>query len=77
MSASGTTPLLGHIAHVLGSPEQLDAALEPSGRLGHAAEDLAHALPPRGAGDDTAHVLTMTCASAWTESALADPTMHA
>ncbi|NUT09068.1 MAG: ATP-binding protein, partial [Nonomuraea sp.] len=43
--ANGTTPLLGEVAYVLGSPERLDAALgELSGRLGHAAEDLAHAL---------------------------------
>ncbi|MEU4200799.1 ATP-binding protein [Streptomyces sp. NPDC026294] len=105
--ASGSTPLLGQIAHVLGSPEQLDVALgEPSGRLSNAAEDLAHALRRMvhgdlaglfdaestvafdpsapmlsidlsrlgGAGDDTALVLAMTCASAWMESALADPT---
>lgn len=104
--ADGNTPLLGQIAHVLGSPEQLDAALgEPSGRLGAGAEDLAHALRRMvhgdlagmfdaestvvfdpsapmlsidlsrlgGAGDDTALVLAMTCASAWMESALADP----
>ncbi|WP_030895745.1 ATP-binding protein [Streptomyces sp. NRRL F-5053] len=104
--ATGGTPLLGQIAHVLSSPEQLDAALgEPTGRLGAAAEDLAHALrrlvhgdlagmfdaestvafaPSApvlsidlsrlgGAGDDTALVLAMTCASAWMESALADP----
>ncbi|MFJ8928005.1 ATP-binding protein [Streptomyces sp. NPDC102364] len=105
--AIGTTPLLGQIAHVLGSPDRLDGALgELSGRLGQAAEDLAHALrrlvhgdlagmfdapstvafDPNapmlsidlsrlgGAGDDTALVLAMTCASAWMESALADPT---
>ncbi|GHC74408.1 ATP-binding protein [Streptomyces violaceochromogenes] len=104
--ANGTTPLLGEVAYLLGSPERLDAALgELSGRLGHAAEDLAHALrrlvhgdlagmfdapstvafdpsAPMlsidlsrlgGAGDDTALVLAMTCASAWMESALADP----
>lgn len=104
--ANGTTPLLGEVAYVLGSPERLDAALgELSGRLGHAAEDLAHALrrlvhgdlagmfdapstvafdpsAPMlsidlsrlgGSGDDTALVLAMTCASAWMESALADP----
>ncbi|WP_063728749.1 hypothetical protein [Streptomyces sp. RTd22] len=104
--AHGSTPLLGQIAHVLGSPEQLDAANgEPYGRLGNAAEDLAHALRRMvhgdlagmfdgestvafdpstpilsidlsrlgGAGDDTALVLAMTCASAWMESALADP----
>ncbi|MHC5260860.1 ATP-binding protein [Streptomyces sp. UC4497] len=105
--STSTTPLLGQIAHVLGSPERLDGALgELSGRLGQAAEDLAHALrrlvhgdladmfdapstvafdpsAPMlsidlsrlgGAGDDTALVLAMTCASAWMESALADPT---
>lgn len=105
--ATGTTPLLGEVAYVLGSPERLDGALgELSGRLGQAAEDLAHALrrlvhgdlsgmfdapstvdfdpaAPMlsidlsrlgGAGDDTALVLAMTCASAWMESALADPT---
>ncbi|MCK7626181.1 ATP-binding protein [Streptomyces sp. RS10V-4] len=104
--ATGATPLLGDVAHVLGTPELLDAALgEPAGRLGQAAEDLAHALrrlihgdlagmfdapstvtfdptAPMlsidlsrlgGAGDDTALVLAMTCASAWMESALADP----
>ncbi|MGP3775463.1 ATP-binding protein [Streptomyces sp. SDT5-1] len=104
---TGTTPLLGDVAHLLGSPELLDAALdETPSRLGHAAEDLAHALrrlvhgdlagmfdapstvqfDPNapmlsidlsrlgGAGDDTALVLAMTCASAWMESALADPT---
>lgn len=104
--AAGTTPLLGEVAHVLGNAEQLDAALGGTpGRLGHAAQDLAHALrrlvhgdleglfdapstvafdpsAPMlsidlsrlgGAGDDTALVLAMTCASAWMESALADP----
>ncbi|POX43395.1 ATP-binding protein [Streptomyces sp. Ru73] len=104
--ASGTAPLLGQVAHVLGSSELLDASPgEVPGRLGHAAEDLAHALrrlvhgdlaglfdapstvafdpsAPMlsidlsrlgGAGDDTALVLAMTCASAWMESALADP----
>ncbi|MFC8275127.1 ATP-binding protein [Streptomyces sp. NPDC057271] len=103
--AVGTTPLLGDVAYVLGAPERLDAALgDLSGRLGRAAEDLAHALrrlvhgdlsgmfdapstvafdpaAPMlsidlsrvgGAGDDTALVLAMTCASAWMESALAD-----
>ncbi|MDT3395340.1 ATP-binding protein [Streptomyces sp. B1866] len=103
---AGTTPLLGDIAHVLGNPDRLNAALgEPSGRLGQAAQDLAHAVrrlvhgdlagmfdapstvrfdpgAPMlsidlsrlgGAGDDTALVLAMTCASAWMESALADP----
>ncbi|MFD7204389.1 ATP-binding protein [Streptomyces sp. NPDC059893] len=105
--ATGTIPLLGEVAYVLGSPERLDGALgELSGRLGQAAEDLAHALrrlvhgdlagmfdapstvdfdpaAPMlsidlsrlgGVGDDTALVLAMTCASAWMESALADPT---
>ncbi|MFF4520539.1 ATP-binding protein [Streptomyces bluensis] len=105
--ATGTTPLLGDVAHVLGTPARLDAATgELSGRLGQAAEDLAHALrrlvhgdlagmfdapstvvfdpaAPMlsidlsrlgGAGDDTALVLAMTCASAWMEAALADPT---
>ncbi|MFI9274006.1 ATP-binding protein [Kitasatospora sp. NPDC052896] len=104
--ANGTVPLLGEIAHTLGSPERLDAALgEQGGRMGPAAEDLAHALrrlvhgdlsgmfdapstftfDPSvpmltidlsrlgGSGDDTALVLAMTCASAWMESALADP----
>ncbi|WP_405013558.1 ATP-binding protein [Kitasatospora sp. NBC_01539] len=104
--ARGTVPLLGEIAHTLGSPERLDAALgEQGGRMGPAAEDLAHALrrlvhgdlsgmfdapstftfDPSvpmltidlsrlgGSGDDTALVLAMTCASAWMESALADP----
>ncbi|WP_441247376.1 ATP-binding protein [Kitasatospora sp. McL0602] len=105
--ARGSVPLLGDIAHTLGSPERLDAALgDQGGRMGPAAEDLAHALrrlvhgdlsgmfdapstvafDPKapmlsidlsrlgGAGDDTALVLAMTCASAWMESALADPT---
>ncbi|MCX5435548.1 ATP-binding protein [Streptomyces sp. NBC_00063] len=105
--ATGTTPLLGEVAYALGSPERLDGAFgERSGRLGQAAEDLAHALrrlvhgdlagmfdapstvavDPAApmlsidlsrlgsAGDDTALVLAMTCASAWMESALADPT---
>ncbi|GAA0286003.1 ATP-binding protein [Streptomyces polychromogenes] len=44
-SAVGTTPLLGDVAYVLNSPDRLNAATgEPSGRLGRAAEDLAHAL---------------------------------
>lgn len=104
--ARGTVPLLGEIAHTLGSPERLDHALgDQAGRMGPAAQDLAHALrrlvhgdlsgmfdapstvafdptTPMlsidlsrlgGAGDDTALVLAMTCASAWMESALADP----
>ncbi|MEV6209558.1 ATP-binding protein [Kitasatospora sp. NPDC051914] len=103
---NGTVPLLGDIAHVLGRPERLDAALgEQAGGIGHAADDLAHALrrlvhgdlsgmfdapstvvfDPAASmlsidlsrlgssGDDTALVLAMTCASAWMESALADP----
>ncbi|MEU9484548.1 ATP-binding protein [Streptomyces decoyicus] len=105
-AASGTVPLLGDIAHALGSPERLDRALgNQTGHLGPAAQDLAHALrrlvhgdlsgmfdapstvefdptTPMlsidlsrlgGGGDDTALVLAMTCASAWMESALADP----
>jgi hypothetical protein len=105
--ATGTTPLLGDVAQVLGSPARLDAAIgELSGRLGRATEDLAHALrrlvhgdlagmfdapstvafDPEapmlsidlsrlgGSGDDTGLVLAMTCASAWMESALAEPT---
>jgi hypothetical protein len=104
--ATGTVPLLGEIAHALGSPERLDHALgDQTGHIGAAAQDLAHALrrlvhgdlsgmfdapstvvfDPRtpmlsidlsrlsGAGDDTALVLAMTCASAWMEAALADP----
>ncbi|MEE4543617.1 ATP-binding protein [Streptomyces sp. V4-01] len=104
--ATGTVPLLGEIAHVLGSPERLDHALgDQAGHMGTAAQDLAHALrrlvhgdlsgmfdapstvafdpaTPMlsidlsrlgGAGDDTALVLAMTCASAWMEAALADP----
>jgi hypothetical protein len=103
---NGTVPLLGQIAHTLGSPLRLDHALgDQAGRMGPAAQDLAHALrrlvhgdlsgmfdapstvtfdpaTPMlsidlsrlgGAGDDTALVLAMTCASAWMESALADP----
>ncbi|MFF2078570.1 ATP-binding protein [Kitasatospora sp. NPDC058162] len=43
--AAGTVPLLGDIAHVLGRPERLDAALGgQAGSLGHATDDLAHAL---------------------------------
>jgi type IV secretory pathway VirB4 component len=103
---TGTVPLLGEIAHVLGSPERLDTALgNQAGHMGTSAQDLAHALrrlvhgdlsgmfdapstvafdpaTPMlsidlsrlgGAGDDTALVLAMTCASAWMEAALADP----
>ncbi|NEA59763.1 ATP-binding protein [Streptomyces sp. SID13666] len=105
-AARGTVPLLGDIAHILGSPERLDQALgDQTGRIGPAAQDLAHAVrrlvhgdlsgmfdapstvafdptTPMlsidlsrlgGSGDDTALVLAMTCASAWMESALADP----
>ncbi|WP_433855454.1 ATP-binding protein [Streptomyces kronopolitis] len=105
-AASGTVPLLGDIAHTLGTPERLNRALGHQTRhLGSAAQDLAHALrrlvhgdltgmfdapstvsfdptTPMlsidlsrlgGGGDDTALVLAMTCASAWMESALADP----
>jgi hypothetical protein len=104
--ATGTVPLLGEIAHVLGSPERLDHTLgDQAGHMGTAAQDLTHALrrlvhgdlsgmfdapstvvfdpaTPMlsidlsrlgGAGDDTALVLAMTCASAWMEAALADP----
>ena len=103
--AAGKVPLLGDIAQALGAPERLDAALGQNGRIGHAADDLAHALrrlvhgdlsgmfdapstvrfdpdAPMlsidlsrlgSSGDDTALVLAMTCASAWMESALADP----
>ncbi|MFI0942766.1 ATP-binding protein [Streptomyces sp. NPDC021020] len=104
--ANGTVPLLGDIAHALGSPELLDNALgNQAGHVGAAAQDLAHGLrrlvhgdlsgmfdapstvafdpaAPMlsidlsrlgGSGDDTALVLAMTCASAWMESALADP----
>lgn len=96
-AADGTVPLLGEIAHALGSPGHLDRALgDEAGSMGPAAQDLAHALrrlvhgdlsgmfdapstvafdPARpmlsidlsrlgGAGDDTALVLAMTCASA-------------
>jgi hypothetical protein len=103
---NGTVPLLGDIAHTLGTPELLDHALgNPAGHMGTAAQDLAHALrrlvhgdlsgmfdapstvafdptAPMltidlsrlgGAGDDTALVLAMTCASAWMEAALSDP----
>ncbi|MEV0535819.1 ATP-binding protein [Kitasatospora sp. NPDC050463] len=104
--AAGTVPLLGDIAHALGRPERLDAALgDEAGGLGRSVDDLAHALrrlvhgdlsgmfdapstvsfdpdAPMlsidlsrlgSSGDDTALVLAMTCASAWIESALADP----
>jgi hypothetical protein len=104
--ANGTVPLLGEIAHTLGSPDLLDRALgNPAGHMGAAAQDLAHALrrlvhgdlsgmfdapstvafdpaAPMltidlsrlgGAGDDTALVLAMTCASAWMEAALSGP----
>ena len=103
---TGRTPLLGDVARLLGNAAELDqAAADTSGRLGAAAEDLAHALrrlvsgdladmfdapstvtfdpdAPMlsidlsrlgSAGDDTALVLAMTCASAWMEAALADP----
>lgn len=44
-AAAHTTPLLGDVAALLASPNRLDVASgEPSGRLGQAAEDLAHAL---------------------------------
>ena len=102
----GAVPLLGEIAHALGSPAQVpNAGGDDPGRLGLPAEDLAHALRRMvhgdlsgmfdapstltfdpstpmlsidlsrlgGTGDDTALVLAMTCASAWMESALADP----
>ncbi|MGW2658347.1 ATP-binding protein [Streptomyces sp. NPDC001478] len=105
--ATGTVPLLGSIAYALSSPGLLDQALgDRSGRVGAAAQDLAHAVrrlvhgdlsgmfdapstvafdptTPMlsidlsrlgGTGDDTALVLAMTCASAWMESAIADPT---
>lgn len=43
--AAGTVPLLGEIAHTLGSPERLDHALgDQAGHIGTAAQDLAHAL---------------------------------
>jgi hypothetical protein len=43
--ATGTVPLLGEIAHTLGSPERLDTALgDQAGHMGTAAQDLAHAL---------------------------------
>lgn len=43
--AAGTVPLLGGIAHTLSSSERLDRALgDASGRMGPAAQDLAHAL---------------------------------
>ncbi|WP_282793068.1 ATP-binding protein [Streptomyces sp. CC224B] len=105
-TATGRTPLLGDIATMLNSPDDLDAAGGlMSGRLGDASRDLAHAMrrlvhgdlagmfdapstvafDPNspmltidlsrlgGSGDDTALVLAMTCASAWMESALSDP----
>ncbi|MCZ4122711.1 ATP-binding protein [Streptomyces sp. H39-S7] len=44
-AARGTVPLLGDIAHILGSPERLDQALgDQTGRIGPAAQDLAHAV---------------------------------
>ncbi|MEV5603410.1 ATP-binding protein [Streptomyces sp. NPDC052299] len=44
-AATGTVPLLGGIAHTLSSPERLERALgDESGRMGTAAQDLAHAL---------------------------------
>lgn len=44
-AANGTVPLLGEIAHTLGSPDHLDRALgDETGRMGPAAQDLAHAL---------------------------------
>jgi nucleotide-binding universal stress UspA family protein len=104
---AGGVVLLGHVAHALSAPGRLDAALgDGAGRLGPAAQDLAHALRRLVVGDlagmfdapsttrfdpgapmlsidlsrlgadrdDTALVLAMTCASAWMETALADPT---
>ncbi|SEM66069.1 ATP-binding protein [Streptacidiphilus jiangxiensis] len=101
------TPLLGDIAQLLGNQDELNhVAGDPTAQLGHAAQDLAHALrrlihgdlagmfdapstvsfDPTApmlsidlsrlgsAGDDTGLVLAMTCASAWMEAALADPT---
>ncbi|MFB8086863.1 ATP-binding protein [Streptomyces sp. NPDC055992] len=44
-AAAGTEPLLGGIAHTLSSSDRLDRALgDESGRMGPAAQDLAHAL---------------------------------
>ncbi|MGW4031677.1 ATP-binding protein [Streptomyces sp. NPDC004838] len=43
--ANGVVPLLGEIAHTLGSPERLDQALgDHASRMAPAAQDLAHAL---------------------------------
>ncbi|MEW1859903.1 ATP-binding protein [Streptomyces sp. NPDC088194] len=43
--ATGTVPLLGEIAHALGSPDRLNHALgDQAGHMGTAAQDLAHAL---------------------------------
>ncbi|NEA72602.1 ATP-binding protein [Streptomyces sp. So13.3] len=44
-ASRGTVPLLGDIAHILGSPQRLDRALgDHTGRIGPAAQDLAHAV---------------------------------
>ena len=105
-AAASSVPLLGDVAQALGDHAGLDRALgDHGGRIGEAAQDLAHALrrlvhgdlsgmfdAPSTVtfdptlpmlsidlsrlgttGDDTALVLAMTCASAWMESALADP----
>jgi hypothetical protein len=43
--ANGSVQLLGEIAHILGSPDRLDAALgNQAGHMGAAAQDLAHTL---------------------------------
>ncbi|MEU4582955.1 ATP-binding protein [Kitasatospora aureofaciens] len=50
-TANGTVPLLGDIARHLGTRERLDASLGNEGRIGHAADDLAHALRRLVSGD--------------------------
>ncbi|MGW3041200.1 ATP-binding protein [Kitasatospora sp. NPDC001159] len=50
-TANGTVPLLGDIARLLGTRERLDATLGNEGRIGHAADDLAHALRRLVSGD--------------------------
>ncbi|MFD8087097.1 ATP-binding protein [Kitasatospora sp. NPDC059722] len=47
----GTVPLLGDITRLLGTRERLDTALGDEGRIGHAADDLAHALRRLVSGD--------------------------
>lgn len=42
--ANHAVPLLGDVARMLSSHDRMDATLGENGRIGHAADDLAHAL---------------------------------